>query len=222
MEKRMEKPDWETNIEGLLRRMEENLGECAQIKEEAYRGFAEASYRVAQKKYEDEMKLYKKAIEDGYVIVDTFVNLPYKESAGLRVSKFFHVLKEEGKILALRCPECRRVIFSPRPVCGFCRVSVGEKEEDWIELSDTGTITSVVLPTEREVDRATGKIIGEANPCAFIRLDGGTEWTVIVHYLERLDMDKIKRGMRVKAVWKPREKRRGRMSDIAYFRIIEN
>lgn len=221
MEKKVERPDWAINIENLIRRIEENTRECAQIEEADYRGYAEASYSAARKKYEDEMKLYQKIFENGYVVIDTFVNLPFKESAGLRLSKFFNTLKDEGKILALRCPECRRVIFSPRPVCGFCRITVGEREEDWIELSDTGTVTSIVLPTEREVDRATGKVVGEANPCAFIRLDGGDEWTVLVHYLEEIDMEKLKRGMRVKAVWKPRDQRRGRMSDIAYFKIIQ-
>ena len=63
--------------------------------------------------------------------------------------------------------------------------------------------------------------MGEPNPCAFIRLDGGDEWTILVHYLEMIDLEKLRRGMRVKAVWKPKEERRGRLSDISFFRIIE-
>jgi len=97
---------------------------------------------------------------------------------------------------------------------------LGNAEDDWLELPDTGTITSIVLPTEREVDRATGRIVGEPNPCAFIRLDGGDEWTMVVHYLEMIDIEKLHRGMRVKAVWKAKEERKGRMSDISYFQII--
>jgi uncharacterized OB-fold protein len=219
--KKIGRPDWAINIEELINKIEKEMDRCSEIEEETYKEYAEASYRVAQKKYGDEIKLYQKAFKNGYVIVDTFVNLPFKESAGLRLSKFFKIMREESKIYALRCFKCKRVIFPPRPMCGFCRITVGEKEEDWIQLRDTGTITSIVFPTEREVDRATGKIVGEENPCAFIRLDGGDEWTILVHYLEKIDSDKLHRGMRVKAVWKPEDHRHSRMSDIAYFKIIQ-
>jgi uncharacterized OB-fold protein len=153
------------------------------------------------------------------VIVDTIVRLPFKESAGQRLSRFFTALRDEAKILALKCPNCHRVIFPPRPVCGFCRVTVGEKEEDWLLLSDEGTVVSFQVATEREVDRVTGQLVGQPNPCGFIRLDGGDEWTILVHYLEMIDIEQLNRGTRVKAVWKPINERRGRMSDIAYFRM---
>jgi uncharacterized OB-fold protein len=97
---------------------------------------------------------------------------------------------------------------------------VGEKEEDWLVLSDEGTVVSFQVATEREVDRVTGRVVGQPNPCGFIRLDGGDEWTILVHYLEMIDIERLQRGVRVKAVWKPRQERRGRMSDIAYFRMI--
>lgn len=214
-------PEWADNTDKLLNDLDEWEKECDQINAPAYRGYAKASYAAARKKYAGEKKLYEKALDQGYVVVDTKVNLPFKESAGIYLSKFFTVLKEEGKILALRCPECQRVIFPVRAVCGFCRIRVGDKEEEWFALKDTGTVTSIVLPTEREVDRATGRIVGKPNPCAFIRLDGGDEWTVLVHYLEMIDIDKLHRGMRVQAVWKPKEQRRGRMSDIEYFKRID-
>ena len=222
MEKRTENPDWAKNIEAGLNGLKENEKECEKITELDYRGYSKASYNLARKKYEGEMKSYQKAFDAGCVIVDTIVNLPFRESAGLRLSKFFKALRDEAKILALRCPECGRVIFPPRPVCGFCRITIGKSSKDWLELSDRGTVTSIVLPTEREVDRATGRIVGEPNPCGFIRLDGGDEWTVLVHYLEMTNLEKLHRGMRVKAVWKPKEERRGRMTDISFFRNVED
>ena len=220
MDTQIKAPDWAENIDTCLSELDKWAERDKEISNPAYRGYSEASYAVARKKYEGEKKTYQKALDQGYVIIDTLVNLPFKESAGLRLSKFFTAMKEEGKILALRCPQCKRVVFSPRPVCGFCRITLGNTEDDWFELADVGTITSIVLPTEREVDRATGRIVGEPNPCAFIRLDGGDEWTIIVHYLEMIDIEKLHRGMRVKAVWKAKEERRGRMSDISYFQII--
>ena len=221
MENKAVKPDWETNVEMALRGLQEGEKECEGIADPAYKEYARASYVLAREKLEGEMKLYRKTFESGYVIVDTIVHLPFRESAGLRLSKFFTTLRDNAKILALRCPQCQRVIFPPRPVCGFCRITVGEKEEDWLPLSDEGTVVSFQVATEREVDRVTGRIVGKPNPCGFIRLDGGDGWTILVHYLEMMDINSLHRGMRVKAVWKPKNERRGRMSDIAYFRTIK-
>ena len=190
MESKVVKPDWVRHIEMGLKGLQEGEKKTEEIAEPAYRGYAEASYALGREKYEGEMKLYQKTSEAGYVIVDTIVHLPFKESAGLRLSRFFQALRDEGKILALKCPECQRVIFPPRPVCGFCRITVGEKEEDWVVLSDEGTVVSVQVATEREVDRVTGQIVGQPNPCGFIRLDGGDEWTILVHYLEMIDINK--------------------------------
>lgn len=222
MKNKIIQPDWVRHTEMALKGLEDGEKKCKEIAEPTYMGYAEASYALARQKYEGELKQYQKTLEAGYVIVDTIINLPFKESAGLRLSKFFVTLRDEAKILALKCPECQRVIFPPRPVCGFCRITVGEREQDWLTLSDTGTVASFLVPTEREVDRVTGWIVGQPNPCAFIRLDGGDNWTILPHYLEMIDIDKIRKEMRVGAVWKPRNERRGRMSDIAYFRIIKD
>ncbi len=222
MESKVVNPDWVRHIEMGLKGVQEGENGCEEITDPAYRGYAKASYGLAREKLKGEMKLYQKTFEAGYVIVDTIIHLPFKESAGLRLSRFFTALRDEAKILALKCPRCRRVIFPPRPVCGFCRIGVGEREEDWLILRDEGTVVSFQVATEREVDRVTGHIVGQPNPCGFIRLDGGDEWTILVHYLEMIDRDSLRRGMRVKAVWKPRNERHGRMSDIAYFRMIKD
>ena len=220
MEKKVVMPNWAKNIEMCLNQLESWEKEAEQIPEPSYRGYAKASYLAARKRYEGQRKLYRKVLDEGYVIVDALVHLPFNESAGLRLSRFFNALREEGKVYALRCPECERVIFPPRAVCGFCRITLGENEEEWFALGDTGIVTSIVLPTEREVDWATGRIVGEPNPCAFIRLDGGDEWTMLVHYLEMIEGDRFRRGMKVKAVWKSKQERRGRMSDISHFQIL--
>jgi uncharacterized OB-fold protein len=220
MKQKVGRPDWAVNIENVLAEIEENEQECENIAVEPYCEFAKASFAIARKKYESEMQIYQRALDDGFVVVDTLVNLPFEESCGLRLSKFFRALRDETKILAIRCAECKRVIFPPRPVCGFCRISVGERDDDWLSLSDKGTIISIILATEREVDRKTAKIIGKPNPCAFIRLEGGDNWTVLVHYLDMVDPKYLEAGLKVEAVWRPREERKGRMSDIDYFRII--
>ena len=103
---------------------------------------------------------------------------------------------------------------------GRCKIRIEDRRENWIELGDRGSVISYTLTEEREVDRATGKMIGDYYPCAFIRLDGGDEWTLLAHFLGEENLDDLSVGMRVQAVWKPKEERRGRMTDILYFRKI--
>lgn len=222
MDKKIGRPDWMVNIENAVAQLKENEKKTDQIGVEAYREYARVSFNIAQQKYQNEMETYQRALDAGFVVVDTLVTLPFEDSCGLRLSKFFGALKNDAKIFALRCPECQRIIFPPRAVCGFCRISVGERDEDWVVLSDRGTVISIILATEREVDRMTAKIIGRPNPCAFIRLDGGDNWTVLVHYLEMVNPEDLKAGLRVKALWKPKQERKGRMSDIDFFKIIES
>ena len=214
-------PDWVRNAEETLQGVEEGVKESEAIAHPDFREYSMASYSLAKQKYAGELDAYKKALESGYVVVESMLNLPFTESAGLYWSRFFTTIRDEGKLLANRCPKCRRVIFPPRIVCGFCKSRIEDKDGNWIQLSDKGTVTSINITTDREVDRAIGKVIGEARPCIYIRLDGGDNWTIITHYSEEMDIKKLHTGMRVQAVWKPREERQARMTDIKYFRIIE-
>jgi uncharacterized OB-fold protein len=54
---------------------------------------------------------------------------------------------------------------------------------------------------------------------AGIKLDNGG---VLEHFLDEKDEAKIKIGMRVEAVLKPREQRRGNIQDILFFKIISS
>jgi uncharacterized OB-fold protein len=214
-------PSWVKNTDKVIRAIEADAKkhEAVTIPRWA-REIERYSFDFYTKKYAREVDGYRKAAESGYLVVENIVNLPFTESAGMYLSKFFHALKEEGKILANKCPKCKRIIFPPRIVCGWCKIRIEDKEENWIELRDTGSVISYTLTEEREVDRATGKLVGDYYPCAFIRLDGGDEWTLLAHFLGEENLDSLSSGMRVQAVWKPKEERRGRMTDIMYFRKI--
>jgi uncharacterized OB-fold protein len=221
MTKEVVQPNWVKNTDKVIRGIEADAKkhEAVAIPKWA-REIERYSFDFYRKKYAKEVEGYRKAAESGYLVVENIVNLPFTESAGMYLSKFFHALKEEGKMLANKCPKCKRIIFPPRIVCGWCKIRIEDKEENWIELRDTGSVISYTLTEEREVDRATGKLVGNYYPCAFIRLDGGDEWTLLAHFLGEENLDSLSSGMRVQAVWKPKEERRGRMTDIRYFRKI--
>jgi uncharacterized OB-fold protein len=221
MNKELKQPGWVRNTNEVLKAIDEDAKkhEAVAIPEWARR-IERYSFDFYKRKFTREVEGYRRAAESGYLVVENIVNLPFTESAGLYLSKFFHVLKEEGRILANKCSKCQRVVFPPRVVCGWCKIRIEDKNENWIELKDKGSVLSYTLTEEREVDRATGKMVGDHYPCAFIRLDGGDEWTLLAHFLAEENLDSLSIGMRVQAVWKPREERRGRMTDIKYFRKI--
>jgi len=130
---------------------------------------------------------------------------------------------KKGEIWANKCPKCGRIVLPPRVVCGFCKVKIEDEEQNWVKLKDTGVVTQCYSISEHEIDRVTKQVVGEPNPNAFIRLDGGDQFTLLGHLLEEdVDVDKVKlEETRVQAVWKPRKERIGKMSDIKYFKIIE-
>lgn len=106
----------------------------------------------------------------------------------------------------------------------MCKLKLEDREENWVKLGNEGTLINFYKVTgSREVDPSTGwHPKGQTfNPIGFIQPDGGNEWTILAHILEEEDASKIYPGMRVRAIWKPREERRGLMSDIEFWRIVE-
>jgi len=140
------------------------------------------------------------------------MNLTWRYGTGWYFGHFFRVLKEERRLLGLRCPVCRRVYLPPRPVCGNCHAELSE----WVPVADTGTVRAFTVVHLPIVDPATGEPRPTPYGMALIQLDGAS--TTINHYLAETDLSKLRIGLRVQAVW--REERQGRMSDIRHFEII--
>ena len=156
----------------------------------------------------------KKAGEE--LITQLFnLNVPFTWAAGEYVSKFLIALRDEGKILCNTCPECGRTLVPPRPICGRCHVRMSEKFQ---ELSDKGTVLIFNVFEQSFWDPSYGKQREVPHTIALIQLDGPP--TIFTHFLEETDVNKLHMGMRVQAVWKPKEQRVGHMRDILYFRTI--
>jgi len=155
------------------------------------------------------------------LFVEQIIELPFTESAGKYISIFLTKIRDEGKIVADKCPIDGRIVLPPRIVCAFDKVEIEDKPENWLELSDKGTVTDCIGIDDREVDAITGEFVGTPNPILFIRLDGGDEWTILGHIAEEMDAGKYPPGARVQAVWKPKNERQGKMSDIKFFRLIK-
>jgi hypothetical protein len=143
------------------------------------------------------------------IIYEGRIKVPYSWQAGETASFFLTQLRDERKIWGRRCPKCLKVLMPPRKSCPFCFVETSE----WVEVSDEGVVESFTV-----VHRDT-PIQPLRSPFAYalIRLDGAD--TDLVHVLSQVEPERIKEGMRVKAVFAG--DRSGSVRDISHFRPIE-
>lgn len=132
--------------------------------------------------------------------------------AGIAIGKYLEAMKD-GKILGSYCRTCRKTVVPPRTVCEWCFRPM----EDYVTLQDTGTVNTYSLCyVTWDVKR-----IKEPEIPAVIDIDGASPLHGIMHKLGEIDPNDIKIGMRVKAVWKPANEREGSITDILYFKPIE-
>jgi uncharacterized protein len=135
------------------------------------------------------------------------VRLAYDYAASPEESKFFRGLAE-GRILGQRCPKCEKVYVPPR---GACPVD-GVPTTDEVELPDRGMVTTFCIVNVPFL----GQKIEPPYVSAYVLLDGAD--IAFLHLILECDPAEVRMGMRVEAVWKPREEWTTDLNNIRYFR----
>jgi uncharacterized protein len=135
------------------------------------------------------------------------VRLAYDYAASPEESKFFRGLAD-GRILGQRCPKCQKVYVPPR---GACPVD-GVPTTDEVELPDRGTVTTFCIVNVPFL----GQKIEPPYVSAYVLLDGAD--IAFLHLILECDAADVRMGMRVEAVWKPREEWGTTIENIKYFR----
>ena len=131
---------------------------------------------------------------------------------GIAIGRYLAAMKE-GFILGARCKKCRKVVVPPRTVCESCYRPMDE----YVPLQDTGTVnTFSICYVTWDIKRIQEPLIP-----AVIEIDGASPLHGIMHLLGEVDPNAVHIGMRVKAVWKPPEQRQGAVTDILYFKPVE-
>lgn len=157
--------------------------------------------------------LSEKDFQDGNIL-HTFDELrgDFAWDTGVAIGQYLAAFKE-GVILGSRCNTCRKVVVPPRTVCEWCFHPM----DFFVPLQDTGTVNTFSLCyVTWDVKR-----IKEPELPAVIEIDGASPLHGIMHMLGEVKPDDIHIGMRVKAVWKPPEEREGSVTDILYFKPLE-
>jgi hypothetical protein len=135
------------------------------------------------------------------------VRLAYDYAASPEESKFFRGLAE-GRILGQRCPTCQMVYVPPR---GACPVD-GVPTTDEVELPDKGTVTTYCIVNVPFL----GQKIKPPYVSAYVLLDGAD--IAFLHLILDTQADEVRMGMRVEAVWKPRDEWGTTIENISHFR----
>ena len=129
------------------------------------------------------------------IMMDHLVKLTYVEDLPPNTVRFAEGLVD-GRIIGEKCPVCARVIVPPKGYCSLDMVLMDSSHE--LEVSDHGTVTgfTIVAPV-----KYYGQTKTEPFVYASVLLDGASG-TLGGQEIKGLPADKVRDGMRVKAIWK--------------------
>ena len=136
----------------------------------------------------------------------TPVELDYVYEASPEESAFFRGLAE-GRLLGQRCPTCLKVYIPPRGACPVDGVPTAEE----VELPDTGIVTTFCIVNVPFL----GQKIKPPYVSAYILLEGAD--IAFLHLIQGVPAEEVRMGMKVRAVWRPREEWGTTIENILHF-----
>jgi uncharacterized OB-fold protein len=157
--------------------------------------------------------LDEKALKQGKIFTVTYVpKLQYARDTGQAIGRYLAELKE-GRLIARSCRQCERVMIPPRMFCERCF----RPTDEWVYVKDTGKILTFSLCyVSWDVRR-----LRQPEIPAVIEIDGASPGMGILHLVKKVTPRQVRIGTAVRAVWKPKPKRMGSVTDIAYWEPIK-
>lgn len=139
------------------------------------------------------------------VVVPTSLEIQHSAS---RPESAYLLALQEGKLLGARTGEDGKVYFPAREA----DPATGHQLDNFVELSNTGTVTTFAIINIP----FAGQRIKPPYVAAYVLLDGAD--IPFLHLIQEIDAAEVRMGMRVEAVWKPREEWGLGIDNIEYFR----
>ena len=136
------------------------------------------------------------------LVMEHHVALTYEEALTPVLDRYVDALID-GRIIGHKCPACGRVYVPGKGYCPLCVVETTERDE--VQVADTGTVTgfTIVTPVAYYGQEETEPFVW-----ASILLDG-SNGTLSGQDVINIPREQVRSGLRVRAVWKPKEKRSG-------------
>jgi uncharacterized OB-fold protein len=144
---------------------------------------------------------------DPVTMVITPINMEIQHSASHPESAYLRAL-QEGRLLGARTGAGGKVYFPAREA----DPATGLALDDFVELPDKGTVTTFAIINIP----FSGQRIKPPYVAAYVLLDGAD--IPFLTLVADVDAHDVRMGMRVEAVWKPREEWGLGMENIEYFR----
>lgn len=145
--------------------------------------------------------------QDPVTMIVTPVSLTIQHSASHEESAYLRAIAE-GKLLGAKTGKNGKVYFPPHGA----DPATGQPTTEFVELPDKGTVTTfaiINIPFQ-------GQRIKPPYVAAYVLLDGAD--IPFLHLVADIDAHEVRMGMRVEAVWKPREEWGFGIDNIEYFR----
>lgn len=137
----------------------------------------------------------------------TPTHLVYEYTASGAHAEFLHQISQ-GRLVGQRCSECHKVYCPPSGACPRCGLPTSE----WVDVADRGTVTTFCVVRVRSENIELKLPYSAAN----ILLDGSD--MPFIALLQECDPAEVRIGMRVEAVWRPREEWTPSFENIRHFR----
>ena len=134
-------------------------------------------------------------------------SLQIQHTASRPESAYLRAL-QEGKLLGARTGDDGKLYFPPKEA----DPATGLPLDTFVELPDTGTVTTFAIINIP----FAGQRIKPPYVAAYVLLDGAD--IPFLHLVSDIDAHDVRMGMRVQAVWKPREQWGLGIDNIEYFR----
>jgi uncharacterized protein len=139
------------------------------------------------------------------LVVPTSIEI--RHTASLPESTFLRAL-EEGKLVGARTGKDGKVYFPAREA----DPATGQQLTEFVELPDKGTVTTFAIINIP----FAGQRIKPPYVAAYVLLDGAD--IAFLHLILEIDATDVRMGMRVEAVWRPRDEWGLGIDNIEYFR----
>jgi uncharacterized OB-fold protein len=145
--------------------------------------------------------------KDPVTMIVTPVSLTIQHTASHEESAYLRAIAE-GRLLGAKTGEKGKVYFPPHGA----DPATGQPTTDFVELPDKGTVTTfaiINIPFQ-------GQRIKPPYVAAYVLLDGAD--IPFLHLVADIDAHEVRMGMRVEAVWRPREEWGFGIDNIEFFR----
>jgi uncharacterized OB-fold protein len=145
--------------------------------------------------------------QDPVTMIVTPISLTIQHTASHEESAYLRAIAE-GKLLGAKTGENGKVYFPPHGA----DPATGQPTTEFLELPDKGTVTTfaiINIPFQ-------GQRIKPPYVAAYVLLDGAD--IPFLHLVADIDAHEVRMGMRVEAIWRPREEWDFGIDNIEYFR----